>query len=123
MPAAPSWWWTTRSPCTCSGRWNWGRRGPGSVTKFLNGHADVVGGIIVTRTEEMYRRIRLLMVNIGCNMDPHQAYLVLRGLKTLSLRVDRAQTNAMQVARWLERHPKVAWVKYIGLESHPSTSW
>jgi methionine-gamma-lyase len=90
-----------------------------SVTKFLNGHADVVGGVIITRTEEMYRRIRPLMVNLGCNMDPHQAYLVLRGLKTLALRVERSQSNAETVARWLERQPKVSWVKYIGLESHP----
>jgi methionine-gamma-lyase len=52
-------------------------------------------------------------------MDPHQAYLVLRGVKTLGLRVERAQANAMPVARWLEAHPKVAWVRYLGLESHP----
>jgi methionine-gamma-lyase len=90
-----------------------------SVTKFINGHADVVGGIIVTRTEELQRRIRPLMINLGCNMDPHQAFLVLRGLKTLSLRVERAQENALQIARWLEAHPKVAWVRYVGLPSHP----
>ncbi len=90
-----------------------------SVTKFINGHADVVGGVIVTRTEELNRRIRPLMVNLGCNMDPHQAFLVLRGLKTLGLRIERAQSNAMQIARWLEQHPKVAWVRYIGLPSHP----
>lgn len=90
-----------------------------SVTKFINGHADVVGGIIVTRTEELQRRIRPLMVNLGCNMDPHQAFLVLRGLKTLSLRVERAQASALKIARWLEAHPKVSWVRYIGLPSHP----
>ncbi len=90
-----------------------------SVTKFINGHADVVGGIIVARTEDLHRRIRPLMINLGCNMDPHQAFLVLRGLKTLSLRIDRAQQSAMQIARWLEAHPKVAWVRYIGLPSHP----
>jgi len=90
-----------------------------SVTKSINGHADVVGGVIVTRTEELHRRIRPLMVNLGCNMDPHQAFLVLRGLKTLALRVERAQSSAMQIARWLESHPKVSWVRYIGLPSHP----
>ena len=90
-----------------------------SVTKFINGHADVVGGIIVTRTEDLQRRIRPLMVNLGCNMDPHQAFLVLRGLKTLALRIERAQHSAMQIARWLEAHPKVSWVRYIGLPSHP----
>lgn len=90
-----------------------------SVTKFINGHADVVGGMIVTRDEALYRRVRPLMVNLGCCMDPHQAFLVLRGLKTLALRVERAQQNAMTIARWLERHPKVAWVRHLGLESHP----
>ena len=90
-----------------------------SVTKFLNGHADVVGGIIVARDGELCRRLRAMMVATGCNMDPHQAFLVSRGIKTLSLRVERAQESAMQVARWLESHPKVAWVRYVGLPSHP----
>jgi methionine-gamma-lyase len=90
-----------------------------SVTKFLNGHADVVGGVIVTKTEALCRRIRPLMVNFGCNMDPHQAFLVLRGIKTLGIRVERAQQNAMVIARWLENHASVNWVRYIGLESHP----
>lgn len=90
-----------------------------SVTKFLNGHADIIGGVIVTKTEELGKKIRPLMVNFGCNMDPHQAFLILRGLKTLSIRIERAQQNAMEIARWLEKHPKVAWVRYVGLESHP----
>lgn len=90
-----------------------------SITKFINGHADVVGGIIVTGTEELQRRIRPLMVNLGCNMDPHQAFLVLRGLKTLGLRIERAQQSALQIAAWIEAHPKVEWVRYIGLPSHP----
>lgn len=90
-----------------------------SVTKFLNGHADIVGGVIITKTKDLYRRIRPLMVNLGCNMDPHQAYLVLRGIKTLGIRMERAQQNAMVIARWLENDPRVAWVRYIGLESHP----
>ena len=90
-----------------------------SVTKFINGHADVVGGVIVAKDREVYKQLRATMVILGVNMDPHQAYLVSRGLKTLALRVERAQENAMQVARWLEAHPKVAWVRYVGLESHP----
>jgi methionine-gamma-lyase len=90
-----------------------------SVTKFINGHADVVGGIVVARTEAMYRRIRPLMVDLGCNMDPNQAFLVLRGLKTLGIRVERAQQSAARIARWLEAQPKVAWVRYLGLDSHP----
>jgi methionine-gamma-lyase len=90
-----------------------------SVTKFINGHADVVGGIIVAREITTYKRLRRMMVNSGCNMDPHQAFLVLRGLKTLGVRVERAQQSAMQIAGWLEQQPEVASVRYIGLESHP----
>lgn len=90
-----------------------------SVTKFINGHADVVGGLLVAKDPEVLRRLREVMVATGCNMDPHQAYLVLRGLKTLAVRVERAQENAMKVALWLEEHTKVSWVRYIGLPSHP----
>lgn len=59
------------------------------------------------------------MVGFGFNMDPHQAYLVIRGAKTLALRVERAQENSIKVAEFLEAHPKIAWVKYPGLKSHP----
>jgi methionine-gamma-lyase len=90
-----------------------------SVTKFINGHADVVGGIIVAKDPEVGRQLRAMMIVLGCNMDPHQAFLVSRGVKTLTLRVERAQENAIRIARWLEAHPKVEWVRYIGLESHP----
>lgn len=90
-----------------------------SVTKFINGHADVVGGIIVAKDEGLVKELRAMMVITGCNMDPHQAFLVSRGAKTLSLRVERAQQNAMKIATWLEAHPKVAWVRYVGLPSHP----
>jgi methionine-gamma-lyase len=90
-----------------------------SVTKYLNGHADVGGGIVVAKTEELYRRIRPLMTTLGCNMDPHQAYFVLRGLKTLALRIERAQANALTIASWLEAQPQVEWVRYVGLPSHP----
>lgn len=90
-----------------------------SVTKFLNGHADVVGGVIVTKDLELHAKLRSVMTSFGCNMDPHQAYLALRGVKTLGLRVDRAQQSAMTVATWLEAHPKVEWVRYVGLSSHP----
>ncbi len=90
-----------------------------SLTKYINGHADIVGGAIITKTEEIYNRIRPVMVAMGCNMDPHQAYLVLRGAKTLSLRVEKAQANAKIVADFLENHEKISWVKYPGLKSHP----
>jgi len=90
-----------------------------SVTKFINGHADVVGGIIVAKEMDIYKRLRKTMINSGCNMDPHQAFLVLRGIKTLGIRIERAQQSAMDIARWLEMQPEVSKVLYIGLESHP----
>jgi len=90
-----------------------------SMTKFINGHADVVAGIIVAKDKTIYTKLRAMMVNLGCNMDPHQSYLVMRGLKTLGLRVERASKNAEKIAVFLEKHPKVAWVKYPGLPSHP----
>jgi methionine-gamma-lyase len=90
-----------------------------SVTKFINGHADVVGGVAVAKVPEIGQKIRAMMINLGCNMDPHQAFLVLRGVKTLAVRMERAEANAMRIARWLESHPEVAWVRYVGLASHP----
>lgn len=90
-----------------------------SITKFINGHADVVGGVIVAKEEEVYKKIRQTMIYLGGNMDPHQAFLVHRGVKTLAIRVGRGQENAMKVAKHLENHPKVSWIKYPGLESHP----
>ncbi len=90
-----------------------------SVTKFINGHADIVGGIIIAKEEALYKKIRHSMIYMGCNMDPHQAYLVLRGVKTLAIRVERNQENAIKVAHFLENHPKISWIKYPGLESHP----
>ncbi len=90
-----------------------------SMTKFINGHADIVAGMIVAKREEDYKKLRGVMTNLGCNMDPHQAFLTRRGLKTLAIRIDRAQENAMKVAEFLENHPKVEWVKYPGLRSHP----
>ena len=90
-----------------------------SVTKFINGHADVVGGILVAKEASVYKLLRSVMINSGCNMDPHQAFLVLRGLKTLGVRIERAQRSALEIARWLERQPEVKRVRYVGLESHP----
>lgn len=90
-----------------------------SMTKFINGHADIVGGIVIAKDKDVYTRLRSIMVNMGFNMDPHQAWLTRRGLKTLPIRIDRAQENAMKVAEFLESHPKVEWVLYPGLKSHP----
>lgn len=90
-----------------------------SMTKFINGHADIVGGIIVAKDQELHAKLKYIMINVGFNMDPHQAWLVRRGLKTLSIRIDKAQENSKIVAKYLEDHPKVDWVLYPGLESHP----
>jgi len=75
--------------------------------------------MLVTKNEADYKKLRSIMVNLGCNMDPHQAYLTRRGLKTLAIRMDRAQESALIIAEFLENHPKVSWVKYPGLKSHP----
>lgn len=90
-----------------------------SMTKFINGHADIVAGMIVSASEKYHKLLKPVMTNMGCNMDPHQAYMVHRGLKTLGLRIDRAQESAMKIAEYLEKHPKVSWIKYPGLKSHP----
>ena len=90
-----------------------------SLTKFINGHADIVGGAVIAKDKELYKTLRKTMVMMGCNMDPHQAYMVIRGVKTLSIRIDKAQESTMKIAEYLEKHPKVEWVKYPGLKSFP----
>lgn len=90
-----------------------------SLTKFLNGHADVVGGVIVLKNIDEYPSIRKFLNHIGGVIDPFNSFLVHRGLKTLSLRMERHSENAMKVAEYLENHPKVEWVRYPGLKSHP----
>ncbi|MBF0405861.1 MAG: PLP-dependent transferase [Candidatus Riflebacteria bacterium] len=90
-----------------------------SMTKFLNGHGDVVAGIIVMRDHALYTQTKNVLVQMGGTMDPHQAWLVLRGLKTLPMRMKTAQDNSIRLAAELIKHPEVAWVKYPGLPSHP----
>jgi methionine-gamma-lyase len=90
-----------------------------SMTKFLNGHSDVVAGIIVTKTKEVYSPLKTVLVQMGGTIDPHQAWLVLRGIKTMGIRIRAAQETAMKIAQDLLKHPAIAWVKYPGLPSHP----
>lgn len=90
-----------------------------SMTKSINGHTDVVSGILIFNDKELYTQTRKVLLNLGGTIDPHQAWLVLRGLRTLSLRVKKAQENAQIIAKHLEDHSKVAWVLYPGLQSHP----
>ncbi len=90
-----------------------------SATKSLNGHTDVVAGIVVAREPRLLAALKETAVSFGMTQDPHQAWLVLRGIRTLGMRVERAQANAQALAAWIERHPAVAWVRYPGLRSHP----
>ncbi len=90
-----------------------------SMTKFLNGHADVVAGMIVVKTAEEYQTFRRILNQLGGVIDPFNSFLVARGIKTLALRMERHCASAEMVARHLERHPKVEKVYYPWLPSHP----
>ncbi len=90
-----------------------------SLTKFLNGHADVIGGVIVVRDEDTYKQCRATLNQTGGVIDPFNSFLVHRGIKTLSVRMERHSKNAMAIAQYLEDHPGVSWVRYPGLKSHP----
>jgi len=90
-----------------------------SMTKFLNGHADVVAGMVILKTEEDYSHFRSMATEFGGTIDPFNSFLVARGIKTLSVRIERHCKNAQKIAEYLESHPKVEKVVYPGLKSHP----
>jgi len=90
-----------------------------STTKYLNGHSDIIGGCVVVNTDELGEKLRFLQNAIGSIAGPFDSFLALRGLKTLALRMERHCSNALAIARWLEKNSKVARVIYPGLESHP----
>ncbi|MGB1119980.1 MAG: trans-sulfuration enzyme family protein [Chitinophagales bacterium] len=90
-----------------------------SLTKFINGHSDVVGGAIMTNNETIYNKLFTLQNSIGPCASPFDSWLVLRGIKTLGVRMQRHAENAQKVAEFLESHPRVEKVVYPGLESHP----
>ena len=90
-----------------------------STTKYLNGHCDVVGGAVVTSTDELSERIQFLLNGLGTCASPFDSWLVLRGIKTLPLRVKRHEENAFAVAEYLSKHPRVSRILYPGLKSHP----
>lgn len=89
-----------------------------SATKYLNGHNDVVAGVLVTKTQELGDRLFFFQNSVGSILSPNDAWLVLRGLKTLHLRIEKQSANALAVAEFLETHPKVKKVFYPGLKSH-----
>lgn len=93
-----------------------------STTKYINGHSDVIGGAIVTTTEELAKDVHFLLNGMGTNAAPFDSWLILRGLKTLPLRMEKHASNASAVAEYLLDHPKVSEVFYPGLESHPGHS-
>jgi cystathionine gamma-lyase len=90
-----------------------------SATKFLNGHSDMVGGIAVTANDELAERLGYLQNSIGAISGPFDSFLVLRGLKTLAIRMERHCSSAMAIAEWLEQDERVESVLYPGLDSHP----
>lgn len=91
-----------------------------SATKYINGHSDVVGGIVVTGTnKEVTERMGFLQNAVGSVPSPFDCFLILRGVKTLAVRMDRSSSNALEIASFLERHPLVERVIYPGLKSHP----
>ncbi len=90
-----------------------------SATKYIAGHSDVVGGVLVVKDMELGERLQFLQNSVGAIQGPFDSYLALRGLKTLSLRLERHCANAAALAEWLEADPAVARVSYPGLKSHP----
>ncbi len=90
-----------------------------SATKYLNGHSDIIGGVLVTKDSDLATQIKFLQNSVGGVMGPFDAFLANRGLKTLGLRMKAHNENAMAVARWLESHAGIQRVIYPGLASHP----
>ena len=90
-----------------------------STTKYLNGHSDIIGGAVVTNDRELYDKVLFIQNAAGSVPGPFDCFLVLRGIKTLAIRMERHAENAMKIAQFLEKHPKVRKVIYPGLKSHP----
>ncbi|MEJ2299516.1 MAG: cystathionine gamma-synthase [Woeseiaceae bacterium] len=91
-----------------------------SATKFISGHSDMVGGVVVVADDDLAERLAYLQNSIGAIAGPFDSFLALRGVKTLDVRMARSCSNAQAIAAWLEEHDKVEHVIYPGLESHPA---
>jgi len=89
-----------------------------SCTKYIGGHADLLGGVVVG-SHEFISSMKPVVNLTGLTIAPHEAWLCIRGLKTLHLRMEKHANNALEVAKYLETHRKIAWVRYPGLQSHP----
>ena len=93
-----------------------------SATKYLNGHSDIIGGMVITADDTLAEQLAFLQNAIGAIASPFDSFLALRGLKTLAVRMERHSENALELAKWLEKHPKISTVHYPGLSSHPQHS-
>ncbi len=91
-----------------------------SVTKYLGGHSDVVMGALVTSNKELYEQLAFILNSCGANPGPMDSFLVLRGIKTLHVRMDRHCQNGREVAEFLHNHPRIEKVYWPGFESHPN---
>ena len=90
-----------------------------SGTKFLGGHNDTLAGFIVTNNEEVQEKLRFIIKPTGAGLAPFDCWLILRGIKTLGIRMERSQENAIKIANWLKEQPVVKHVYYPGLQEHP----
>jgi len=90
-----------------------------SVTKYLGGHSDVVGGAVMVNDDEIYEKLKFHQNAVGAILSPFDSWLVMRGIKTLAVRMERHEKNTMKIAKYLEGHPLVERVYYPGLPSHP----
>lgn len=90
-----------------------------STTKYIGGHSDLIGGAVVTRSPELYEKLYRYQNDFGGVPSPFDCWLTLRGIRTLHVRMEAHCRNAMAVAQFLESHPKIEWVRYPGLPSHP----
>lgn len=91
-----------------------------SITKFINGHSDVVAGLVATNSKEHYETLKLFQKNFGAILGVEDAWLILRGMKTMGIRMDHAVSNAQKMAEFLKQHPKIKTVHYPGLKTHPN---
>tara|TARA_Y100000780_G_scaffold232594_1_gene268516 strand:- start:186797 stop:187948 length:1152 start_codon:yes stop_codon:yes gene_type:complete len=90
-----------------------------SLTKYINGHSDVVGGAMMTNHQHIHKELFRLQNSMGPSSSPFDSWLVLRGIKTLAIRMQRHEENALKIAKFLESHEQIEKVVYPGLESHP----
>ena len=90
-----------------------------SGTKYLSGHNDTLAGFLVTKNEALSERLRFIYGTTGACLSPFDSWLVLRGIKTLAIRMDRQQQNALELSKWLSQHTRIKQVFYVGLPDHP----